>query len=356
MSVSEILALHRIPGAQVLHRRGGEVSLEVNHGVLSTEKATAPSTDAPVTATPLVTSASVFQAASLSKVVFSYLVLRAVDSGVLDLDTPLSAFLDSARTRASATGRSITARQVLNHTTGLPNWVDGAGTEDSLLNPATEPGTQFSYSGDGFFLLQQTLEHLDGRALEIMALEELFAPFGMDDSSFVYREADAARTAAGHAANGTCSGISRFKRANSAFTLTTSARDYSRFLELAICRGEGLTAATHAAWLRTSSDALLTAEQVTTEQLATADHKETAAVTWGLGTGLESHALGTVVWHWGDNGNHRAFFVALPDRNESVVMFFNSANGQRAAGPILETLIPGHHFASLDWVDTYDRL
>ncbi|WP_291279508.1 serine hydrolase [Galactobacter sp.] len=335
MSITEILAHSRVPGAQMIHRRGSEVVSEINHGHLSVATTSAP-----------VTSASVFQAASLSKVVFSYLTLRAVDSGQLELDTPLSAYFDSPRTHESEAARAITARQALNHTTGLPNWVDGAGTEDSVLNPHVAPGTRFTYSGDGFFPLQQTLEALDGRPLELMAQQDLFSSFGMEDSSFVFREADASRTAAGHGADGTGTGISRFRRANSAFTLTTAARDYSRFLELAVCHGEGLRPDTHVAWLSTSSDARLTTER---------SEGETPTVTWGLGVGLEANRHGPAVWHWGDNGNHRAFFVAVPDRDESVVMFFNSANGQKAAAPILERVLPGRRFASLDWVDAYDR-
>ncbi len=70
-----------------------------------------------------VTDSTVFEAASLSKPVFAYAVLKLVDSGKLDLDKPLNQYLpgnydvgDDPRLN------QITARRVLSHTTGFPNW------------------------------------------------------------------------------------------------------------------------------------------------------------------------------------------------------------------------------------------
>lgn len=95
-----------------------------------------------------------FQAASLTKVVSSYAFLKMVDAGTLDLDTPLWDYYQSPRTAGSAEAKKITARMVLNHTTGLPNCEEDAGDEDSELVPSTTPGTEFGYSGDTLFLLQ----------------------------------------------------------------------------------------------------------------------------------------------------------------------------------------------------------
>jgi CubicO group peptidase (beta-lactamase class C family) len=340
VSVAQILANRHVPAAQVLHRRGAETLLEVQHGSL-TEQVPSRAVD----------EHSVFQAASLSKVVFSYLALRAVDSGLVDLDTPLSTYLETPRTRSSTWGRAITTRHVLTHTTGLPNWADGAGTEDSVLNPTWEPGSRFTYSGDGFFLLQQTLEALDGRSLDILARDEVFRPWGMQDSSFVVREADAPHTAAGHALDGRETGISHFTRANAAFTLTTTARDYSEFLRRAVCAGEGLSPELHRAWLSPSSDAVVDPDRTPPSTAATL-----SPVSWGLGVGLEETDAERLAWHWGDNGPHRAFFVAFPEVQETAVMFFASARGHLAVPNILGALFPDRTFVSPAWVDEYDRL
>jgi hypothetical protein len=81
----------------------------------------------------------------------------------------------------------------------------------------------------------------------------------------------------------------------------------------------------------------------------------TSCVRWGLGLGLELSELGPVAWHWGDNGNHRAFFAALPESAESLVMMFNAEQGQECVEEILGEVFPGTRFACVDWVQEYYR-
>jgi CubicO group peptidase (beta-lactamase class C family) len=69
-----------------------------------------------------VDTATVFEAASLSKPVFAYLALRLADRGELDLDRPLADLFDYSRFGKDERARRITARMVLSHGTGLPNW------------------------------------------------------------------------------------------------------------------------------------------------------------------------------------------------------------------------------------------
>lgn len=68
---------------------------------------------------------TVFQAASLSKVLFSYVALSLYDEGLFDLDTPLMEYYDNGRFASgqdSIYARMLTARHVLSHRTGLKNW------------------------------------------------------------------------------------------------------------------------------------------------------------------------------------------------------------------------------------------
>ena len=66
-----------------------------------------------------VTSSTMFQAASLTKQVFAYTVLRLADRGVIDLDASLADYLPYARLEHDDRYRRITARLVLSHSTGL---------------------------------------------------------------------------------------------------------------------------------------------------------------------------------------------------------------------------------------------
>ncbi len=87
--------------------------------------------------TPLDT-ATVFEAASMSKPVFAYLVLRLAERGGFDLDRPLYEMVDYPRLAHDERSRLITGRIVLSHGTGLPNW--GGDTLRLGFTPGTSDG------------------------------------------------------------------------------------------------------------------------------------------------------------------------------------------------------------------------
>lgn len=104
-----VMRTHGIPGAQLIHSANGDAE-EIEYGVMRTDS------------DKQVSDLTVFEAASLSKVVGAYITLRLVDQGKIDLDTPLWNYWQSPRIAHDELAKKITARMVLNHTTGLPNW------------------------------------------------------------------------------------------------------------------------------------------------------------------------------------------------------------------------------------------
>jgi CubicO group peptidase (beta-lactamase class C family) len=108
--------------------------------------------------TPLDT-ATVFEAASMGKPVFAYLVLRLAERGEFDLDRPLYQMVEYPRLVHDQRYKLITGRIALSHATGLPNW----GGERLTL--AFTPGTSYGYSGEGFVFLQKALERFTGQSL-----------------------------------------------------------------------------------------------------------------------------------------------------------------------------------------------
>jgi CubicO group peptidase (beta-lactamase class C family) len=116
-----------------------------------------------------VTGETVFEAASLSKPVFAYAVMRLVERGEFDLDEPLAEILPYERLEHEERYLRITPRMVLTHSTGLPNWGEGR------LGLAFDPGERFSYSGEGFVYLQKAVETITGKPLDAFMRQELFA-------------------------------------------------------------------------------------------------------------------------------------------------------------------------------------
>ncbi|HEY2049936.1 MAG TPA: serine hydrolase domain-containing protein [Caulobacteraceae bacterium] len=187
------------------------------------------------------TNATVFEAASLGKPVFAYAVLKLADAGRLDIDAPLIG-LAPALAEAGEFGGTITARHVLSHTTGLPNW----RSEARPFQCHFPPGKRFSYSGEGYVCLQSAIERLTSEPLDAVARRLVFEPLGMSRSSY-----DAALSGAAiaipHDRDGPLQKIAR--KPNAASSLHTTAEDYARFLQ-AVLEGEGLSSAMAREWLR----------------------------------------------------------------------------------------------------------
>lgn len=176
----------RVPGIGIAVVEQGEVAWSRGFGV-----AHAP-TRAPVAANTL------FEDASLSKPVFAYLVLLLADQGVIDLDAPLVRYRRPDYLADHPWIDLVTARDVLRHSTGLPNWRKDPANEP--LVPAVKPGTRIDYSGEAIFWLQLAVETLTGESLDQSMQRLLFGPAGMRDSSYGWDADIAMRSVHGHRA------------------------------------------------------------------------------------------------------------------------------------------------------------
>lgn len=176
----------RVPAIGMAVVERGEVVWSRNVGVTNAQ------TRAPVTDDTL------FEDASLSKPVFAYLVLQLADQGVIDLDAPLVRYRRMDYLADHPWVELVTARDVLRHSTGLPNWRKDPAHEK--LVPAVKPGTRIDYSGEAIFWLQLVVETLTGESLDGSMQRLLFGPAGMHDSSYTWSADLAARSVYGHRA------------------------------------------------------------------------------------------------------------------------------------------------------------
>ncbi|MEM6381019.1 MAG: serine hydrolase domain-containing protein, partial [Bacteroidota bacterium] len=102
---------------------------------------------------------TIFEAASLSKSVFAYFVMKYVEAGQLDLDQPLYTYLPYPDIADDERYKKITARMVLSHRSGFPNW--RTDYPEKKLFIQFEPGTDFHYSGEGYQYLALVLKELE---------------------------------------------------------------------------------------------------------------------------------------------------------------------------------------------------
>jgi CubicO group peptidase (beta-lactamase class C family) len=289
---------------------------------------------------------TVFEAASLSKPVFAYAVLKLVDNGKLSLDTPLTKYLPG-RYDVGDDPRldQITARRVLSHTTGFPNWRPRG---DTSLKIHFTPGDRFSYSGEGFVYLARAMEHITGQTLEAFMKSTVLDPLGMKSSSYLWQEGPNgyfARKTFAHNSVGAVSGRGKPERANAAASLHTTATDYARFV-VAIIKGTGLKPETARLMLTPQ----ISVAEAGSNNLTRPEPKLSKSISWGLGWGLEETGNGTSFWHWGDNGDTKAYVVAFSKQKTGMVMFANSANGLSIVSEVVDSALGGQH-PSLSWVN-----
>jgi len=136
---------------------------------------------------------TVFEVASISKVITAYTALRYVDRGLLSLDEPVARYMKEPWLSTREWEDQLTLRHLLSHSSGL-------GEDRLFKNKGLmfEPGTRFLYSGQGFQYVQALTQQLTGQSLEEAARREVLDPLDMVNSSFIYRDKISSKISHGH--------------------------------------------------------------------------------------------------------------------------------------------------------------
>jgi len=291
---------------------------------------------------------TVFASASLSKTVFAYLVMVLTEEGLFALDKPIQQYLTKPLPEypgyADLAGdnryRTITARMLLSHTSGFPNLRSGR------LRIQFEPGSRFSYSGEGIGLLQMVVESVTRKDLETLAREKVFIPFGMTRTSYVWREAFAANVAAPHNEFEWAADPDRAAIAHAGGSMTTTAHDYARFLA-------GVLAAKGKR--RQSVENMLTpAVRINSRRMSTPDSQAAGAneaihLSWGLGWGMFQTPQGQAFFHTGHSTSAQNYAVIYRKSGIGIVLLSNSANFESVAPEIVAAGI-SDNLSPFDWL------
>jgi CubicO group peptidase (beta-lactamase class C family) len=317
--IPRVMTQAHIPGLQIAVIRGGTTVWHQGFGVKN------------ATNREPVTDETILEAASLTKPVFAYYVMMLVDQGLIDLDEPLLGYvprdlvekalghpLDRAGFRRDWFEK-ITARHVLSHSSGMPH-----GETDSVLPLFFEPGTQWKYSAEGYYMLQRVVETLKRDKLENLMQAEVFDPLGMSRSRMVWGDDYEGRMANGHSFFGTPAEFRRRAESHAAATLYTTAEDYATFVS-AVLNGTGLRPETLAEML--------------TPQI---DMNKDLGLGWSLGFGTQDDENGRAIWQWGDYGVFRNYVIAYPREKTGVVYLTNSHNGLSICSYVVAHTIGGH--------------
>lgn len=288
--------------------------------------------------------------ASLSKAVFGVLVMKLVEEDVIDLDIPLQDYLDKpiyqykpltrwhdnyADLKSDTLYHKITARVCLSHTTGFPNW--RWEESDQKLKVRFEPGSRYSYSGEGFTYLQVVIEKVVGKNLEELAQEKIFQPLGMTNTSYKWNSKFEKDFAFGHAITGAIFEKDKDNEPRGASTLETTLVDYSTFLE-AVLQKKILTSSS---WheLFQPQIRIYSIRQFGPLSLKDSTLNDNIKLSYGLGWGLLDSPYGLGAFKEGHGEGFQHYSILYPEAGKGILIMTNSDNGESVFKELLEMCI-----------------
>ena len=272
---------------------------------------------------------TVFEAASMSKPVFAYVALKLCENGVIGLDTPLTRYAPEPFLIGDPRLELITPRHVLSHSGGFQNMRSG----DKPLRIHFDPGSQYLYSGEGYFYLQSGISHLKGQVnrndcakfeadLEVCATDfgqfmdaNLLKPFGMAQSGYTANDTSATP----HGIDGKPLPISKstgaaVARYGAVGGLHTTPTDYAKFMIEVINPRK--------------PDAFRVKKETLDEMLRPHVKVVSGSYTssWALGWQVQDNGL---INHGGDNRGFHCHAIASPRNKSGFVVMTNGENGPK---------------------------
>jgi len=295
-----------------------------------------------------------FYAASLSKPVFAFIVMKLVDAGVIDLDKPLVEYLDkplpSYTFKETYEGyqdlegderyKKITARMCLSHTTGFPNWryIGNSGIDmNKPLEIESNPGTFYSYSGEGIQLLQFVVEQVTKKGLEELAQAYVFEPFNMTMTSYLWQDRFETNYALGHYGRKKVLERQKRNREYAAGSMDTTPEDYARFIQAMLGR-KGLSPKAFDEMFKPQI-AVTSKQQFGDNRWKTTDENKNINLSYGLGWGIYETPYGKAIFKEGHMDGWEHYAILYPSKNIGMVIMCNSSNGEGIFKELLEIVI-----------------
>ena len=308
---------------------------------------------------PLTIQSSMY-AASFTKAMFASMVMQLVSEGTLALDTPIERYLKKplpdyekyADLKSDPRWRMWTARMLLSHTTGMPNFrffpKTGGFDPDHPLWIDFTPGSRYAYSGEGINLLQFVLEN--GLGLEVGALmrERIFEGLGMTRTSMLWRDDFAADLAQGHDEAGKVLGHNARRSVRAAGSADSTIRDMALFLQATLKQ----KTAPRKFWkeMMKPQVRIRSAHQFPTLDETTSSRDDRVQLSYGLGWGLLKTPHGRAFFKGGHDDGWENYMIGFDKTGTGIVIMTNSSNGESIFKELLQTLV-GDTYTVWEWED-----
>jgi CubicO group peptidase (beta-lactamase class C family) len=304
---------------------------------------------------------TIMYGASLTKAAFAYMVMQLVEEGVIDLDTTIDRYLprplpdytdpsveDLYARWSDLAGderwRRLTPRILLTHSSGFANF--GFLEPDGRLRFHFEPGARYSYSGDGIILLQFVLEHGLGLDVGQEMRRRVFEPFGMTNSSLIWRADFAGNLADGWGSDGSTEPHDERSAVRAAGSMDTTIADIALFAA-GYVRGDGLSHAARAELTRPMLP-ITVASQFPVLQPELPVNVRRADLAAALGVIAFTGPQGRGFMKGGHNDTTANIWVCIEAHRRCLVILSNDVRAEREFPRIVASVL-GDTGPPLDW-------
>ena len=265
---------------------------------------------------------TIFNVASITKVITTMTVLKLVQDGHWDLDEPLKSYWVDPDIAGDSLHKQITTRHALTHTIGFKNWrrMNASGR----LEFDFAPGEKYQYSGEGMEYLKNALENRLAKDLGVLADSLLFHPLGMEDATLRWiPDKDTLRFAKWYDGNGKEHAIEEYSTpdADAADDLLTTVNDLAKFgvavMDSSIVKGKLL-------------------REMTQPQIAIHDNAD-QGLGWTLVQGLPGQEY--AINHDGGDTGVATTIILLPRSQSGIIVLTNGDNGRILCNAIVKRAV-----------------
>ncbi|MYS78723.1 serine hydrolase domain-containing protein [Embleya scabrispora] len=302
--LAELIAEYEVPGASLAFLHEGEVH-SFAAGVLNKDTGTPVSTD------------SLFQIGSVSKVWTATQLMLLAEQGRLTLDTPVVDLLPEFKVADAEVTKTVTVRHLLTHTSGIDGdlFLDTGRGDDCLekyvaacaeLTQNHPIGESFSYCNSGFVIAGRIIERLTGKSWDEALREQICEPLGLTHTWTLPEDVLRFSAATGHVEDGNPTPVWGLPRAMGPAGL--------------ICARASDVVAFGRAHLGTE---LLAAPGAMTAPQVRLPNPYTLAPEWGIGWILDEWAGHRVIMHAGNTIGQSAMLWVMPDTGTVICLLVN---------------------------------
>ncbi|MER5425049.1 serine hydrolase domain-containing protein [Streptosporangium roseum] len=301
-----LIAEYEVPGANLAFLHEGEVH-EFAAGVLNVDTGVEVTTD------------SLFQIGSVTKVWTATQIMLLVERGELTLDTPVVQVLPEFRVADPEVTKTVTIRHLLSHTSGIDgDFFLDTGRGDDCIEKYVEAcadlarnhplGATQSYCNAGFTIAGRVIERLTGKVWDAALREQIIEPLGLTHTHTLPEDVLRFRGAMGHMDGAPAPVWGLMRSCGPAGLICARPADVVAFARAHL--GTGLLADPRAMW----------------EPQVDIPNPHTLGKQWGLGWILDEWQGRRIISHGGNTIGQAAMLWVVPDTGTVVCVLANGGH------------------------------